>query len=209
MDTRSTIQLILQKEPNLTIQEIAERLGISKMAVFKHVEFLENAGVLERKVEKGKVGRPFYRFRLSESNVSQSQLVNSDSMMLQALLEHLSDTGNEEVLNSFLRERQKKNIAAYREVLRNSRGEERIMKLAALRKTDHYFPEVTHLDQDTSELVELNCPVLKIAMRNGYACALETEMFSLLLDADVKSLHKKIDGIGACKFLIRARKQGP
>ncbi len=207
MDTRSTIQLILQREPDLTIQEIADRIGISKMAVFKHIEFLENAGVLERKVEKGKVGRPFYRFRLSETN--SNQLVNSDSFMLQALLDYLSDNGNEEILNSFLKERQKKTIGRYLEVLRNTSGTDRIMKLAFLRKSDNYFPELKQVDESTSELLELNCPILKVAMRNGYACTLENELFSRVLDADVESMHKKINGMGACKFIIRARKPDP
>jgi predicted ArsR family transcriptional regulator len=207
MDTRSTIQLILQREPDLTIQEIADRLGISKMAVFKHIEFLENAGVLERKVEKGRVGRPFYRFRLSEAN--NSQLVNSDSFMLQALLDFLSDNGNEEILNSFLRDRQIKTIGRYMEFLRNSSGNDRLLKLASLRKSDNYFPELRQVDDSTSELLELNCPILKVAMRNGYACSLENEMFSRVLDADVESMHKKINGMGACKFIIRARKKNP
>ena len=207
MDTRSTIQLILQREPDLTIQEIADRLGISKMAVFKHIEFLENAGVLERKVEKGRVGRPFYSFRLSEAN--NSQLVNSDSFMLQALLDFLSDNGNEEILNSFLRDRQIKTIGRYMEFLRNSSGNDRLLKLASLRKSDNYFPELRQVDDSTSELLELNCPILKVAMRNGYACSLENEMFSRVLDADVESMHKKINGMGACKFIIRARKKNP
>ena len=207
MDTRSTIQLILQREPDLTIQEIADRLGISKMAVFKHIEFLENAGVLERKVEKGRVGRPFYRFRLSEAN--NSQLVNSDSFMLQALLDFLSDNGNEEILNSFLRDRQIKTIGRYMAFLRNSSGNDRLLKLASLRKSDNYFPELRQVDDSTSELLELNCPILKVAMRNGYACSLENEMFSRVLDADVESMHKKINGMGACKFIIRARKKNP
>jgi predicted ArsR family transcriptional regulator len=83
--------------------------------------------------------------------------------------------------------------------------EDRLLKLATLRKVDNYFPEIRKIDDSTSELLELNCPILKIAMKNGKACSLESHMFGALLDADVDSVHKKINGNGACKFIIRKK----
>lgn len=203
MDTRSEIQLILQKEKGLTMQEMANRLGISKMAVSKQIEVLEHAGLVERSIGRGKVGRPFNRYKLVES--SGDQLINSDSQLLQSLLEYLMETGNENLLNSFLEKRQKTVLSDYREKLREVKEEDRLLKLATLRKVDNYFPEIRKIDDSTSELLELNCPILKIAMKNGKACSLESQMFGALLDADVDSVHKKINGNGACKFIIRKK----
>ncbi|MCL5787930.1 MAG: winged helix-turn-helix transcriptional regulator [Candidatus Thermoplasmatota archaeon] len=203
MDTRTEIQLLLEREPRLSIQEMADRIGLSKMAVLKHIEILENAGIVERTIFKAKVGRPFYRYSLVENNTDQ--LVNSDSQMLQSLLDYLLESGNEVLLNSFLENRQKIILSNYREKLRDVKDEDKLLKLAALRKVDNYFPEIRKIDDSTSELIELNCPVLKIAMKNGKACTLENRMFAALLDADVESLHKKIDGNGACRFIIRKR----
>jgi predicted ArsR family transcriptional regulator len=115
------------------------------------------------------------------------------------------ESGNEVLLNSFLENRQKIILSNYREKLRDVKDEDKLLKLAALRKVDNYFPEIRKIDDSTSELIELNCPVLKIAMKNGKACTLENRMFAALLDADVESVHKKIDGNGACRFIIRKR----
>lgn len=205
MDNRSLIQMILQKEPNLTIQEMADRIGISKMAVFKHIEFLEHEGIVERKIEKGNVGRPFYRFSLSEEN--DTQISNNDSVFLQALLDYLIESGNETLLNRFLRDRQKKFLSIYREKLGHLTGDERIMKLASLRKADHYYPEVHKNNDSTTELLELNCPIFRVAKKNGVACSLENEMFEILLDSHIEATHKKIDGMGACRFLIHSRER--
>ncbi|MCI2413005.1 MAG: winged helix-turn-helix transcriptional regulator [Thermoplasmatales archaeon] len=201
MDTRTEIQLLLEKEPRLSTQEIANHLGLSKMAILKHIEILENAGIVERSIFKGKVGRPFYRYSLVEDKMEQP--VNSDSQMLQSLLDFLMENGNETLINSFLEQRQKIVLSRYREKLKNVRDEDKLMTLAALRKVDNYFPEIRKIDNNTSELVELNCPILKIAVKNGKACTLETSMFGALLEANVESIHKKINGNGACRFIIR------
>lgn len=201
MDTRTEIQLLLEKEPRLSAQEIANHMGISKMAVLKHIEILENAGIVERSIFKGKVGRPFFRFSLVEDKMDQP--VNSDSQMLESLLDYLMESGNESLINSFLEERQKVVLSSYREKLKNVKDDDKLFKLAALRRVDNYFPEIRKIDENTSELIELNCPILKIAMKNGKACTLETTMFGALLEAHVESIHKKINGNGACRFIIR------
>ena len=78
--------------------------------------------------------------------------------------------------------------------------------LAVLRRSADYYPEVKK-SQENFELTEYNCPILSISKNFGIACSLETQMFSQVLDANVKSTHRQVNGYSACRFLISRKSE--
>lgn len=201
MNTKGEILLILKRNGSMTINEIAEKIGLSKMAILRQIEQLEEDGVVERRTVKGEVGRPFYKFSIK--NTELAQLTNSDSQMLQQLLNYLLDSGHEEILNDFLKERFRAVRAEYLKRLSGKEGDLRIRELAKLRRNDNYYPEIRKMNDSTTELTEYNCPIFKIAEKNGMACHLEKVLFEDVLNMSVETKHRQVEGHGSCKFLIR------
>ncbi|HII82581.1 MAG TPA: HTH domain-containing protein, partial [Ferroplasma sp.] len=56
------IILLLKKYPNMSLDDLAKKLKISKMAVLNHISVLEQQGAVARKIVKKSVGRPSYAF---------------------------------------------------------------------------------------------------------------------------------------------------
>lgn len=203
----SETQIILELKGGrpLTLSELAERIGISKMAILNHIQKLESKGMLERLVVKAKVGRPHYVFKLKEE--SKESIARSDAWVLDGLLEYLEKTGNGKLAEDFLKERYIKVKDEYRERLSRVKPEKRVEELTRIREEENYFPELKSTGNGAFELLEYNCPIFRVADKFGIACSLETRMFASVLDSDVSSTHRQVDGSDVCRFLIKKKKE--
>ena len=204
--TETKIILLLKERGELSLFELAQLLNISKMGVLNHINHLEERGLLRRIQRKGKVGRPYYLFSLTEE--SNEDLANSDRWMLQSFLQYLKETGNSALVENFLKDRYAQIRIEYEGKLRTVPPGERVKELVKLREGENYFPELKEMGHDGFELQEFNCPIYQVSKQFGIACKLETTLFSSVLDRDVESTHRQVDGSGVCRFLIRPRRQG-
>jgi len=84
--TENRIILFIKEKGPVTLQEIADNLGITKMGAYKHVTQLERKGLISRKVIKKEVGRPSYVFNVTESG--KLYFTNSDSLILLKFLDY-------------------------------------------------------------------------------------------------------------------------
>ena len=193
------IILLLKEFPGLTLDELAEKMSISKMAVLNHISALEQQGAVSRKIVKKKVGRPSFIFYALP--VSNNKLGNSSDSMLNDFMDFIKTTGNEKLLEEFLKDRYSKVRSEYTGAMRGKNLDEKVNELAILRRNADYYPEVKRA-QGNFELIEYNCPILSISKNFGVACSMETKMFSQVLDANVKSTHRQVNGYSACRFLI-------
>ncbi len=199
--TQTRIIMYLKSSGKASLEQLSQELDISKMAVLKHLRRLEERGLVERRAVKTKVGRPYYAF--SYTDAAKADLQTSDGIMLNALLDHLKNSGNEELVEDFLRKRYESYRMRYETELFPVDGDGKIKKLLNLREKEDYMPELHKLSQTKYELLERNCPIFKIAAKYPVACSLEENLFSNVLEMDVESSHRQVDGSGICRFLIR------
>ena len=189
------------KSGSANLSEIAGAAGISKMAALKHLRQLEDRGLVERKIVKAKVGRPYYSF--SYTDAAKSDFHNSDSTMLNSLIDFLRAKGHDEIVEEFLKSRYEDYRRRYEAELGSTDAEDRIRKLAAIREGEDYMPELHKVSENTYELLEKNCPIFKIAKNYPLACSMEQRMFSGVLGMEVDTTHRQSEGSGVCRFLIR------
>jgi predicted ArsR family transcriptional regulator len=174
------------------------------MGILNQIQKLETRGMIERKIIKNKIGRPYFIFNLKDG--SKSLLNNSSDAMLEDLLAYISEKGHGDIIESFLKDRYQSIRIEYSKKLYALDQDKKIEALVKLREDENYFPEHNKLNNQTDELLEYNCPIFRISNRFGIACSLETSLFSSVLDMDVKSTHRQVDGSGLCRFLISKRK---
>lgn len=198
------IILLLKKYPNMSLDDLAKKLKISKMAVLNHISVLEQQGAVARKIVKKSVGRPSYAFYATE--VSNMKLGTGSDAMLTDFMDFIKNTGNEKLLEEFLKDRYGRVKSEYSSVMPRKGLEEKVNALAVLRRNADYYPEVKK-SQENFELTEYNCPILSISKNFGIACSMETQMFSQVLDANVKSTHRQVNGYSACRFLISQKSE--
>lgn len=191
------------KSRSANLEEIARVTGISKMAALKHIKQLEERGLVERRIVKARVGRPYYSFSYTEA--AKSDFRTSDSLMLNAFMDYLKARGMDDIVEGFLKSRYEKSMQRYETEVGSLKAEERISKLVSLRDKEHYMPELHRVSGSMYELLEKNCPIFKMAKNYPLACSLEQNLFASVLGMDVEATHRQSDGEGICRFLIRKR----
>jgi predicted ArsR family transcriptional regulator len=202
--TSVKIILLLKESPGMSLDGLSKKLGISKMAVLNHISELERQGAIFRKTVKKSVGRPLYIFYAGES--SNINLGTSSDAMLADFMDYLKNSGNEKILEAFLRDRYEKVQIEYSRAMVGKDLGQRVNTLAEFRRDAEYYPQVKK-SKENYELTEFNCPILSIAKNFSIACSLETKMFSSVLDANVNSTHRQVNGYPACRFLISKNKE--
>ena len=203
--TRMQILSLLKKENHLSMSQIASRLGVTKMAVFKHITALEASGLIERSTVKKHVGRPVSIFALTPSG--KKRFVSSYAGLMSDLVSYLISKDQKDLVLDFLKKRYASIRDEYEHELFPLAPEMRLKQLATMRDREGYMAELRNTPGGVHELIEFNCPIFQIATLMGEACDLENSLFRSVLGVQVDSTHKQITGESFCRFLIH--KQEP
>lgn len=195
------ILVYLKGQPDASLEEVAQAIGVSKVAALGHLQKLEGQHLVQRSYRAGHVGRPRVIFRLTPESVSL--FPQGYSAMSRAALEFIErKLGSAAVGELF---QQRAHEVADRNRPRLSAGDvrERVEELARIRTEGGYMAEVAARRKGSLELLEHNCPILALAERFPVACDIERRMFESLLHAKVDVSHRVVAGDPVCRFLIR------
>ena len=204
------------------LEELANVMRISRMAVHKHLTVLQKRGLVESIEIRGQVGRPKMVYQLT----SQSKTVFPKSYTAIATLafDFIERNMGKGAIEKVLRERQNELFNQYYERLKGLDFDKRVKELAKIRDEEGYMAESKKIisksrggnnnSANASEqrgkhvLLEYNCPIIHIAEKHWEACSVETELFEKLLDAKIETTHRAAKGDLICKFLIKESKEG-
>jgi len=193
--------VLLKKSSGLTLQSLADQLGITKMGAYKHLVKLEERGLVARTIVKKSVGRPSFRFTLTDKGKRAFHSSFIDT--LDSLVNYVDRTQGKEVVYQFLKERYCEVMRSYTDKLGGLNTEQKIAKLVAIRTEEGYMAELRRGPKKMYELLEYNCPIFLLAKRHTEACSFENQLFSALLGVEVENTHRQVEGKDVCRFLVR------
>ena len=201
--TRQTILNLLKKSDGLTADQLADQLGITTMAVRKHLATLEREGLVETTPSRRPVGRPARVYRLSrradELFPKQYDLLVTD--LLADLLE-LDGPGKVEML---LARRAERTRAELEHRLARARSfDERVQILAQGMDELGYLAVWEKLDDSTYLVSQYHCPIREVASAFPAACRLEAQMYRDLLGVEIERSCHLLTGGHCCCYVIRA-----
>lgn len=191
------------------LEELANVMKVSRMAVHKHLGLLQQRGLVEAVETRGHVGRPRMVYQLT----SQSKTVfpKSYSAIATHALDFIERNMGKEAVEKVLRERQSELFDQYYKRLKGLDFDKQVKELARIRDEEGYIAESKKESKSGSGkyvLLEYNCPIIHIAEKHWEACSTETELFEKLLGADIETTHRAAKGDLVCKFIIKERKEG-
>jgi predicted ArsR family transcriptional regulator len=200
--TRSAIIALLKKKGEVSMKELATELGISKMAVSKHLSTLERDRLVKKTSARTGVGRPEYRYTLT--SLSHHLFPTSYPYIATSAISFIEEQlGNEGVLE-FFRKRRNELIERYSKRLSALDFEEKVTELAKIREEEGFLAQAEK-SEEGMVLTEYNCPMLSVACKYNQACVAELELFSMLLNADVERTHWMAGGNHMCRYLIKKK----
>ena len=190
------------------LEELANVMKISRMAVHKHLTVLQDRGLVEGVQARGHVGRPRTVYQLTAQ--SKTVFPKSYSAIASYALDFIERNMGKEAVQKVLHDRQNELFDQYYKRLKGLGFDKRVKELAKIRDEEGYLAESRRESKSDGKyvLLEYNCPIIHIAEKHWEACSAERELFEKLLDADINTTHRAAKGDLICKFAIKERKEG-
>jgi iron-sulfur cluster biosynthesis transcriptional regulator SufR len=201
--TRRRILMLLKEEGDLTADELASLLGISAVAVRRHLTKLESDQMVTyQEVQRG-MGRPSFVYQLGEA--AESFFPRRYEELAVNVLETIQELYGQEAIDAIFRMRTSHMIENYRRNVNGKTLNTRLDQLTKLREADGYMSTWEPAANETFILREANCPIYHVAEGCNTACDHDLALLVDLLDADVVRTGHLARGDGACCYEIRPK----
>lgn len=201
--TRRKILTTLKKSDGLTADQLAALLGITAMAVRKHLTALERDGLVESTAVRRPVGRPAHVYRLS--SLADDFFPKQYDLVITDLLADLVQIDGEQKVDLLLSRRAERTRDYLAQRLQPATTlAERVAALAAGMDDLGYLASFEQVDEDTFLLKQYNCTISRVAACFPCACRYEAEIYRELLNADVERATHIVAGDHMCCYVIRA-----
>lgn len=181
ISTRQVILMILKRKQEQTVAELALEVGITEMAVRRHIRGLEAEGLVNSRIERKSMGRPLHKYYLTETG-EESFPRNYGELSI-GLLQDLEKLTGRDVIDKLFEQRKDRLYEKYDLEMKGS-FHDRIEALARIQNNNGYMVEYKQLDENTYEFVEYNCPISQVAKKYSIACQCEQQLFQQLLETD-------------------------
>lgn len=201
LSTRETILHMLKTQGELSAKDITEQLGITTMAVRRHISTLEKDNLISSTLIRQPMGRPTSVYRLSE-DAEHFFPKKYHAVALDLLSELSGESGPASVDRLF--DRRKESLAKkYEPRMQSKNFEEKVALLAEIQNENGYMADLVQQSQDEFILNEFNCPISQIANQYNHACTCELNLFQTLLGAEVRRTECLANGDRKCSYHIR------
>ncbi|MGI6473628.1 MAG: helix-turn-helix transcriptional regulator [Thermoactinomyces vulgaris] len=203
--TRMQIMTMLKTEGGLTVSEIAERLGVTEMAVRRHMNQLERDQLIVPQLLRKSMGRPSNQYFLTER--SEQYFPKMYAGFAMEILKDLEENYGEEMIQSVFKNREKRLLKEHLSDFQGKSLDEKVRRLAELQDEKGYMVKWEKEGEGVYRFVECNCPISQVASVYNQACQCEMNWFCKLLDAEVEQEECKAMGGQNCVYVIRERKE--
>jgi predicted ArsR family transcriptional regulator len=199
---RIRILYLLKRSGGLTAQEIARELGISAVAVRKHLAPLEAQSLITTSRRPGARGRPSLIYTVSEAGERTFPTGYHDLVV--DLLDDFNTLAGEQQLDRLFQRRNERLAQTYQLRLVGKSLSEAVHELAKARDAEGYMVTVEE-GKGGLVLSEHNCPIISVAQRFPSACQCEHELFEKVLNASLTREVTLAQGGSVCRYRIEDR----
>jgi predicted ArsR family transcriptional regulator len=205
LSTRRQLLHLLKTHGSCGISELSKQLGITEMAVRRHVHTLERDGLIRSNLVRQAMGRPMYRYCLTPK-ADDIFPKNYPQLTLDLLSELEEQTGGPEIIDLMFQGRRDKLEARYRQRMQDNPLQDRVVELTSIQNSGGYMTEWQPAEEAGAyHMHEYNCPIAQVANRYRQACKCEQQLFETLLDAQVERTECLAEGGGRCTYAIRPK----
>ena len=208
--SRAGIVEVLRRRGGTEVSDLADELGISGVAVRRHLGVLADEGLVEAvpsDAADGRRGRPATAYRLT-ANASRLFPQRYDRFAAE-VLDFLADTHGREGLRAFLRWRLEREVDGLRDAVTAEDLHGRLEQLADALSEAGFEASVTP-EGDGFTLVQDHCAIYDVAKEHPEVCAYEAATFSHVLGSDVSLSRRETlaSGSASCVCTVTPRKAG-
>ena len=205
--TRRAIAKLLKTDGPIDSAQLAQRLGLTAMAVRQHLYALQREGLVASEERPVPIGRPAKFWRLTRE--ADHLFPEAYAELSVALIDSVKDAFGEEGLERVLTSRCARQRMDYGKRIRPKDPLERkLNELAKVRTEEGYMAEIRRGDDGGFLLVENHCPICAAATACQGFCSTELELFRSVLGpgVTVERAEHIIKGDNRCVYKVQSTK---
>lgn len=197
---------VLKTHGEQTAQTLAVSLQLTSMGARKHLEALQQRGLVRSEDRPAGKGRPARYWMLTEAG--HARFPDRHGELTAQLLMLLRETAGEDAMMALIAAREQQTMATYRAGIDAAANlEHRLQQLTDMRSKEGYMAELQQ-DGDAWLLLEHHCPICAAARVCQGFCRSELAQFSALLpDAVVIRESHLLAGGSRCVYRIYPAEQ--
>lgn len=200
--TRDEILLLLKTKGSQPVSELAEQLGITEMAVRRHLNTLERDQFIQTQLVRQAMGRPTNRYSLTESGHNFFPKNYADITI--DFLKDIEELEGIEKVDILFERREARLEERHREQMKGLSCEGKVKALAAIQNDKGYMAKWKKIGNGEYILKEYNCPISQVAMEYEKACNCELSLFQKLLGTEkVERIECLAKGGEHCVYKIK------
>src|SRR5262249_11071623 len=205
--TRRAITKLLKTEGPIDSAQLAERLGLTAMAVRQHRYEMQREGLVTAEERPVPIGRPAKFWRLTRE--ADHLFPEAYAELSVALIDSVKDAFGDEGLERVLTSRCARQRVDYGKRIKPQVSLDRkLAELAKVRTEEGYMAEVRREDDGGFLLVENHCPICAAANACQGFCSTELELFRSVLGpgVTVERAEHIIKGDNRCVYRVQPQK---
>lgn len=205
--TRKKILLTLKKKGNMSVDSLSKEVNITPMGVRQHLLLMEKNGIVEYITEKHGVGRPGFLYRLT--GAADDLFPKTYQEFALGMLSDLEGTdGKDKVAELFGRRKERIWAGLSGPLSEVTNLSDKLRILAESMNAEGGIVEIEE-SNDSFILRQFNCPISKIALRFGEACAQDLQLVREITGRNVIRQRCIRDGDQSCTYVIKKNPGGP
>ena len=201
--TRRAIVKLLKTEGPLASARLAERLGLTAMAVRQHLYVLQSENLVAHEERPVPLGRPAKFWRLTRE--ADRHFPEAYAELSVALIDAMQETFGADGLNRVLVSRCARQREDYAKRIRpDDPLKKRLNELARVRTEEGYMAEVRAGEEGSLLLVENHCPICAAANACQGFCSTELDLFRTVLGpgVEVERVEHIVSGDRRCAYRV-------
>ena len=202
--TRRAITKLLKTEGPIDSAKLAERLGLTAMAVRQHLYALQREGLVSAEERPVPIGRPAKFWRLTRD--ADRLFPEAYAELSVALIDSVKDAFGDEGLERVLTSRCARQRMDYGKRIKPGDSlKKKLQELAKVRTEEGYMAEVRAEGQGSYLLIENHCPICAAANACQGFCATELDLFRSVLGTGVtvERAEHIISGDHRCVYRVK------
>jgi predicted ArsR family transcriptional regulator len=197
--TKDKILQILLRKPKITINDIAEAVGINPISVRHHLSNLEKEGLIGAEEERHGVGRPRLMYSLTQDGMEK--FPTKYLQLTTRLLSQMKESMPAPVVARLFSQIAEDLANEYASQMQGMGMEERLEFVKDMLAREGFVVEWEKKGDDY-QIHEISCPYYQIGVAHPEVCEVDQTLISKMLALPVNKVQCILDGGAHCTYVV-------
>lgn len=198
--TKDRILQTLLRKPKITINEIAEAVGINAISVRHHLSNLEKEGLITAEEERHGVGRPRLMYSLTQDGMER--FPTKYLRLTTRLLAQMKETMPAPVVAQLFSQVAEEMASDYTEQMKGLSMEERLDFVKDMLAREGFTVEWEKKGTEY-QIHEITCPYYQIGVAHPEVCTVDQTLISKMLALPANKVQCILDGAAHCTYVVQ------